>query len=61
MSIALRCNKCKEWVWRPDRNHEVCPCGQLKVTSDSKVYGLYIEFWNESKDIHHKYDTPRGV
>ena len=61
MSIALRCDECKEWVWRPLKAQDICPCGQLKITSDSKVSGLYIEFWNRRKDIHHIYDTPRGA
>jgi hypothetical protein len=60
MTIALRCYHCQEWVYRPESGREVCPCRKLFVHYDGKVRGFYSEFWNEDKNLHFVYETPRG-
>jgi hypothetical protein len=60
MSIALRCYYCKEWVHRPNQGWATCPCEKLNLSSEGSVSGFYSEFWNEERDLHFIYDTPKG-
>lgn len=61
MSIALRCHSCQEWLHRPQDGWVVCLCKNLSLSCDGEVRGLYSEFWNEEKDLHFVYDTPKGM
>ena len=61
MGISLRCYHCSEWVTQPNSGIDICPCKKLSISLDAVVRGLYSEFWNEEKDLHFVYDSPRGM